>query len=165
MKSLGIAFYLAHAGFPIPADEMTFSVKDGLFTSINVPDNIQLGYSHFYAEVRRVRQAAELVAEGGQVMVIFDELFKGTNVKDAYEGTLCVTEALSAYRQSFFVISTHIIEVAEPLMERANILFKYMPTIMNKEKPSYTFKLAKGVTSDRQGMTIIRNEGILDLLS
>src|SRR5690606_10900191 len=58
MKSLGIAVYLAHMGFPVAADEMEFSVREGLYTSINVADNIALGYSHFYAEVVRVKQAA-----------------------------------------------------------------------------------------------------------
>ncbi len=55
MKSVGIALYLAHMGFPVAADEMIFSVKDGLYTSINVSDNLAQGYSHYYAEVRRVK--------------------------------------------------------------------------------------------------------------
>ncbi len=61
MKSLGIAVYMAHMGFPVAAREMQFSVRDGLYTSINVPDNLQLGYSHFYAEVLRVKHVAESV--------------------------------------------------------------------------------------------------------
>ncbi len=58
MKSVGIVLYLAHMGFPVAVTEMEFSVRDGLYSSINVSDNIGLGYSHFYAEVVRVKQAA-----------------------------------------------------------------------------------------------------------
>src|SRR5690606_36913364 len=32
MKSIGIALYLAHMGFPVAADSMQFSVKEGLLT-------------------------------------------------------------------------------------------------------------------------------------
>ena len=45
-----------------------------------------------------------------RLVVIFDELFKGTNVKDAYDATVSVTEAFSMNRNCTFIISTHIIE-------------------------------------------------------
>ncbi|MBN9383739.1 MAG: DNA mismatch repair protein [Chitinophagaceae bacterium] len=165
MKSVGIALYLAHMGFPIAAAAMEFSVRDGLYSSINVADNISLGYSHFYAEVIRVKQAAEAVSQGKRLLIMFDELFKGTNVKDAYDGTLAVTEAFSGYRDCLFIISTHIIEVGEVLKDHNNINCVFMPTIMEGSRPRYTYTLQEGITADRQGMMIIRNEGILELIS
>lgn len=166
MKSFGIGLYLAHMGFPIAADRMDFSIKDGLYTSINVPDNLGLGYSHFYAEVLRVKTVAEEVAAGKNLVAIFDELFKGTNVKDAYDATLAITEAFSESRDCFYVISTHIIEVGEMLNQRCNnFRFSYLPTVMDGNVPRYTYTLKNGITSDRQGMMIIENEGILDLLN
>jgi DNA mismatch repair protein MutS len=164
MKSVGIGIYLAHMGFPIAAADMEFSVREGLYSSINVADNISLGYSHFYAEVVRVKRAAEATATGKRLLLMFDELFKGTNVKDAYDGTLAVTEAFADYRGCLFIVSTHIIEVGEALKGRSNIQFVYMPTVMEGAVPRYTYKLQEGITEDRQGMMIIRNEGILDLI-
>jgi DNA mismatch repair ATPase MutS len=129
-----------------------------------VADNIGLGYSHFYAEVVRVKQAAEATASGKRLLLMFDELFKGTNVKDAYDGTLAVTEAFSEYTNCLFIVSTHIIEVGDALKGHRNIQFTYMPTVMQGAKPQYTYKLQHGVTEDRQGMMIIRNEKILSLM-
>ncbi len=74
-------------GFPVPASGMEFSVQSGMFTTINLPDNINMGYSHFYAEVMRVKKVAESGGILKNLIVIFDELFRGTNVKDAYEAT------------------------------------------------------------------------------
>lgn len=164
MKSVGIVMYLAHMGFPVSAKEVEFSVREGMYTSINVADNIGLGYSHFYAEVVRVKQAAEAAATGGRLLLMFDELFKGTNVKDAYDGTLAVTKAFADYTECLFVVSTHIIEVGEALQGSSNIRFTYMPTVMEGVRPRYTYKLQEGITEDRQGMMIIKNEGILELL-
>ena len=164
MKSAGIGVYLAHIGFPVAAENMTFSVREGLYCSINVADNINLGYSHFYAEVVRVKQAAEAVAEGKRLLLMFDELFKGTNVKDAYDGTLAVTEGFADYTDCLFIVSTHIIEVATALKRTNNIRFFYMPTVMEGSRPRYTYRMEEGVTEDRQGMMIIRNEGILELI-
>jgi DNA mismatch repair ATPase MutS len=166
MKSFGIAVYLAHMGFPVAARDMEFSVREGLYSSINVPDDLSLGYSHFYAEVLRVKKVAEAVSAGRNLVVIFDELFKGTNVKDAYDATLSVTEALAAYSRCWFVISTHIIEVGETLRQKSdNLQFAYLPTIMEGVTPRYPYILEKGITNDRHGMLIIGNEGILDILS
>jgi DNA mismatch repair protein MutS len=58
MKSIGIAIYLAHMGFPVAAEKMEFSVKDGLYSSINVPDNLDMGYSHFSQRYLRVKTVA-----------------------------------------------------------------------------------------------------------
>ncbi|TDW97466.1 MutS-related protein [Dinghuibacter silviterrae] len=166
MKSFGIAVYLGHIGFPVAAENMVFSVRDGLYSSINVPDNLSLGYSHFYAEVLRVKQVAEEVSAGKDLVVIFDELFKGTNVKDAYDATLAVTEALSAYRNCLFLISTHITEVGETLGQRLdNLRFVYLPTQMDGPIPRYTYRLEPGISADRHGMLIIENEQILNLIT
>jgi DNA mismatch repair ATPase MutS len=164
MKSVGIAMYLAHMGFPVAAANMDFSVREGLYSSINVADNISLGYSHFYAEVVRVKQAAVAASSGKRLLLMFDELFKGTNVKDAYDGTLAVTEAFSEYRECLFIVSTHIIEVGEVLKGHSNVHCVYMPTVMDGVHPRYTYKLEEGITADRQGMMIIQNEGILELI-
>ena len=165
MKSFGIAVYMAHMGFPVAAEEMQFTIQDGMYTSINVPDNIHLGYSHFYAEVLRVKHVAEEVSKNKKLVVIFDELFKGTNVKDAYDATLAVTEALTTRKACSFMISTHIIEVGQALEKRCkNVIFEYLPTVMNGKVPTYTYRLTPGITADKHGMIIINNEQIIDIL-
>ncbi|MCH5687337.1 hypothetical protein LWM68_25595 [Niabella sp. W65] len=63
-----------------------------------------------------------------------------------------------------FVISSHIIEAAGQLSKNSNIDFWYLPTRMNGNVPEYPYTLQPGVTDDRHGMIIIRNEGILDIL-
>lgn len=166
MKSFGIAVYLAHMGFPVSVESMTFSVQDGLYTSINVPDSLDMGYSHFYAEVLRVKQVAEEVSRGKNLVIIFDELFKGTNVKDAYDATVAVTEAFIENRNVMFIVSTHITEAGETLGEHCdNMKLLYFGTIMEKGLPKYTYRLQEGISADKHGMMIIANEGILQLFS
>jgi DNA mismatch repair ATPase MutS len=99
------------------------------------------------------------------LFIIFDELFRGTNVKDAYEATIAITEAFAEKRNCMFVVSTHIIEAGDVLKERcSNINFCYLPTRMNKNTPIYTYTLEQGITADRHGMIIINNEGILEII-
>ncbi|MEC5145639.1 DNA mismatch repair protein [Chitinophaga sp. 212800010-3] len=164
LRSLSTALYIAHMGFPVAARAMEFAVLDGIYTTINLPDNLGIGASHFYAEVLRVKKIAAELNSGKALLVIFDELFRGTNVKDAHEATVAVTAAFAKKHNSMFVISSHIVEAGEDLEQHAGIGFLYLPTRMNGHTPEYTYTLEEGITDDRHGMLIIRNEGILDIL-
>ena len=165
MKSVSIALYLAHMGFPVAAAKMEFAAFDGIYTTINLPDNLGMGASHFYAEVLRVKKMAHELSESKRLFILFDELFRGTNVKDAYEATIAITAGFATKKNSMFIISTHIIEAANVLKEKcSNVSFRYLPTRMNGNTPVYTYQLEQGVTADRHGMVIINNENILDIL-
>ena len=165
MKTLGITIFLAHLGFPVPVQKMSFSVQQGLFTTINLADNLNMGYSHFYAEVLRLKKVAEQAGKTQRLVIIFDELFRGTNVKDAFDATVAVTEAFAEKRDCTFILSTHIIEAGEVLREKCNnINFVYFPTLMKGHMPEYTYRLTQGITNDRHGMMIISNENIIGIL-
>ncbi|NQX39033.1 MutS domain III [Pedobacter steynii] len=165
MKSLSIAMFLAHMGFPVAAASLEFSVLDGIYTTINLPDNLSMGASHFYAEVLRVKKIAQELSQDKHLFIVFDELFRGTNVKDAYEATIAITKGFARKKNSTFVISTHIIEAGDVLRTACpNVRFVYLPTRMNGNLPVYTYTLENGITDDRHGMIIINNEGILDIL-
>jgi len=164
LRAVSTALYIAHIGFPVAAKRMEFSVMDGIYTTVNLPDNLGIGASHFYAEVLRVKKIAMQLGEGKSLFVVFDELFRGTNVKDAHEGTVEVTRAFAKMKTSRFIISSHIVEAADQLSAESNICFYYLPTTMSDTTPVYTYALKGGVTDDRHGMIIIRNEGILETL-
>ncbi|MFT3992826.1 MAG: hypothetical protein QM660_00860 [Dysgonomonas sp.] len=162
LKALGVATYLAHAGFPVPAKRMKVSALSGICTTINIADNLSSGYSHFYAEVMRIKDVANKLTTNRNMLVIFDELFRGTNVKDAYDGTLAIVSAFSHVKSSFFVISTHIVEVAKELEINDKIQFCYFEVDKESGYPTYTYKLRDGVSDVRLGMYIINNEKLVE---
>jgi DNA mismatch repair ATPase MutS len=151
-------------GFPLPAKKMITSVFDGLFTTINLSDNLNLGYSHFYSEVRRVKEVVTKLNSYQNLVVIFDELFRGTNVKDAYDGSLSIISHLARVKGSLFFISSHILEVAENLNHLDSIIFNCFESELIESKPVYDFKLRGGVSKERIGMLIIEKEHIIEML-
>lgn len=165
LKALGVAVYLTHVGFPVPATKMKLSTLSGLCTTINISDNLSSGYSHFYAEVMRIKNVAQNLKSNKKMLVLFDELFRGTNVKDAYDGTLAIVSAFSHIQSSFFVISTHIVEVAEELQDNKNIQFAYFEVENEDGHPAYTYKLQEGVSDVRLGMYIINKERIIESIN
>ena len=165
LKAFGVAIYLAHLGFPVAAVSMRTGVFNGLFSTINITDNLNKGYSHFYAEVLRVKHVAEEINRTGNLVVIFDELFRGTNVKDAYDASLAIISAFAKVPGSLFLISTHIMEVADQLSSIDNIRFGYFYTTIEDKTPIYSYQLREGVTAERLGMLIIENERIVEIIN
>lgn len=164
LKAVGVSVYLSQLGFPVPATYMETSVFKGLITTINIADDIHKGHSHFYNEVLRVKHVAEKINESSKIFVIFDELFRGTNVKDAYDASLAIIAAFSKVRKCFFIVSTHIVEVANDLSKINNVDFRYMETLFDKDNPVYSYKLKEGITEERLGMWIVKNEKIVEII-
>jgi DNA mismatch repair protein MutS len=165
LKSLGVSVYLAHLGFPVPARFMKTTVYNGLVTTINLADHMDRGYSHFYSEVNRIKEVAQMINSRKRMFVIFDELFRGTNVKDAYDASLLIIDAFAQIKQCSFCISTHITEVAEKLLFHDRVLFKLFDVNIVNSVPFYTYKLQDGVSHERLGMLIVKNEKIIELLA
>jgi DNA mismatch repair ATPase MutS len=165
LKSLGISVYLAHAGFPVPARYMKISLLSGISTTINIPDDLNLGYSHFYSELIRIRKVAESIKKNHDMLIIFDELFRGTNVKDAHEGSLAIISAFAGIKTCFFAVSTHLMEIAEELRDKKSILFNYFEVENKNGMPEYKYKLKNGITDLRLGMHLIRQERIIETIN
>lgn len=164
LKSLSLCAYLAHTGFPVPAKELRTSIFNGLLTTINLPDNLNKGYSHYYNEILRVKYVAEQIGQTGNLFVIFDEIFRGTNVKDAFDASLAVISAFARLHNSIFAISTHIIEIAADLEKFPSIFFKYVEAKVTDGIPAYTFLLKEGVTDERIGLYLLHKERVIETI-
>ena len=165
LKSMGLAVYLSHVGFPVPARFWETSLFNGLITTVNLADNISQGHSHFYTEVRRVREVVMAIRKKRRMVVIFDELFRGTNVRDASDASLKVIDGLAGIPGSLILVSTHIVEIAAGLQLNPNVFFACFESTMEGGVPWYSYKLKSGISDERMGMIILKNEGILEMLA
>jgi len=165
LKAAGTAVYMAHLGMGIPVKCAKISYFDRLFTSLNVTDSISTGYSFFYSEVLRVKQLAESLKNGEKTFSLFDELFRGTNVKDAYDASLMIISGLVKWNDSVFILSSHLWELLEKIKVYPNIKeFCFESEIVNGT-PVFSYHLKPGISDMRLGITIIKNEKILELLN
>jgi DNA mismatch repair protein MutS len=164
LKSCGIAVFLAHLGMGVPATSMRITPFQCLFSSLNTTDNLSLGYSYFFSEVLRIKKAAENLRQYEKSFMIFDELFKGTNVKDAYDGSILVIDGLMKWKSSLFILSSHLLELENAIRAYPNTFFQHFDSDVINGKPVFNFGLHDGVSNERLGLLILKNEKIDDLL-
>ncbi len=165
LKSVGLCIYLAHLGFPVPAKKMRLSLYKGLITAINLSDNLNLGYSHYYGEVQRIKYVALQIEKLKQVVVIIDEMFRGTNVEEAKYGTTMISSAFTKIKESKFFVSSHIVEVADELkVGSKGVQYHHLGIRDDSDLESYTYQLREGVSNQKLGRKILEQEGVIEIL-
>ncbi len=164
IKAVGAAVFLAHIGMGVPARSMNLSVFDGLLSNINVVDNVFKGESFFYNEVQRIKNTIIKINDGKKWLILVDELFKGTNIKDALKCSTVVIEGLIKIKSTLFILSTHLYEIGEDLKKYTNIDFKYFETDVSDGQLVFNYNLKDGISNDRIGYLILQREGVVDML-
>ena len=164
LKSAGIAVFMAQLGMGVPAASFRWTPFGCLFAGIDTTDNVRLGHSYFFREVRRVREIAQVLAGGTTAFALFDELFKGTNLKDAADACLAVLSGFSGCAGSAFVVASHLSELAGHIATLDGVVFARFGAEVREGEPVFRYLLEPGVSDQRLGMLILRRERVLELL-
>lgn len=158
LKAITLAVWLAHCGLPVPARRMTCPVFDGLYTSINLPDSLRDGRSHFMAEVLRIKEVLQKAKSGKRCLIILDEMFRGTNAQDALEASIAVNELLRKYPHCLFLISTHILEYAKHFRKDKACCFYYMDSRIENDRFICPHRLLEGISETQVGYWLVERE-------
>lgn len=160
IRACALAVYLAHVGYGVPAQAMRLSFFDRIGASIATTDNVRQGYSYFASEVKRVGEIAAWLLNGERTLIILDEPFKGTNVKDAADATRLALESFAACSTSLFLVASHLVEVAQDLANAPHVRCAYFGAEFHDGAPAYDFVLREGVSSQRLGLWVIETMGL-----
>lgn len=158
LKALVSTIWLAQCGLPVPADAMTTPIYDAIYTSINLPDSLRDGRSHFMAEVLRIKEVLMQARSGERCLIVLDEMFRGTNAQDAYEASVAVNQLLLEYPNCHFLISTHILEYAKYFEHHPACQFYYMESEIKDDCFICSYQLKEGISESKVGYWIVRKE-------
>ncbi|SMF45632.1 Mismatch repair ATPase (MutS family) [Alteromonadaceae bacterium Bs31] len=165
IRAFAVALYFAQLGMGVPAKEFRFTPIEQLYSSISLSDNLHSGVSYFRAEAMRVKEIAKAIVEGYNVVAIMDEPFKGTNVKDTLEASLAILDRFSNRENCLFIFSSHQIELRDRLNKfGCPVDCQYFSAIENEERLRFDYLLRPGVSQQRIGMRVLKEEGVFKLL-
>ena len=104
LRMIGINLILMQAGSYVCASSFS-ACYFKLFTSMRVMDNVDKGISTFYGELLRIKDMVEYNGKGN-MLVLIDEIFKGTNYEDRMYGAREVVRKLNN-KSTIAFITTH----------------------------------------------------------
>lgn len=111
LRTIGVNLVLAMAGAPVCA--VSFSACPlSIYTSMRVHDDVSEGISTFYAEILRIKQMMDASRQAQPMLVLIDEIFKGTNSADRI---LCAKQAIRSLHAPHVItmVSTHDFELCD----------------------------------------------------
>lgn len=164
LRAVAVCVHLAHCGLPVPARAFRFTPLDALFVTLSPEDHLRSGLSFFKAEVLRARDVLQRVVAGSRTLAIFDEVFQGTNVRDAREASDTLIRGCARARRSGFVFASHLSELGEDLADEDSISFSCFQGTVGSNEINFDYRLRMGVSDQRLGLHILRQEGLDQLL-
>lgn len=160
LRTLGIAAMMAKAGAPVCAKQMRFTPMR-VFTSMRVKDDVKSGISTFYAELLRIRQMMEAAKTKEPMIVLIDEIFKGTNSADRL---LCAETAIAKLHLPHVItlVSTHDFELCnlqdDPMIQAMNTHFS---EYYQNDEIHFDYLLRDGRCTSTNAKELMRLAGIV----
>jgi hypothetical protein len=159
LRTVGVNVVMALAGAPVRAESVRLSPLT-IGASIHVVDSLQEGTSHFYAEIKRIRQVMDLTEGPLPVLFLLDEVLHGTNSHDRRIGAEAVLRGLLERRAIGF-ITTHdlaLAKLAEDLSPQVeNVHFQDQ---LEDGQMHFDYRLWPGVVTRSNALELMRAIGL-----
>ncbi len=162
LKSISLCVWLANIGLSIPAVNATIPLYNYIGIHLNSNDNVELGYSTFYNEIKQVKAlVASLSKANLHSFCLFDEMYASTNIEDA---AILLKKTMLKFQQQSNVtaiISTHMNfegVLSKDFFERTS--FIYLDVLIKDNKPLFTYNIKQGISSVKLGLNTFEREGL-----
>ena len=109
MRTLAMNAVLAYAGGSVAAEVFAISPMR-IFTSMRVRDDVGAGISTFYGEILRIKEMVTYAENRRPMLVLVDEIFKGTNSADRIIGAEAAIRKLT-HPWMMTLVTTHDFEL------------------------------------------------------
>jgi hypothetical protein len=158
LRVVGINAVLAMIGAPVRATRLRLS-RVAVAASMRVSDSLQKGISHFYAEIKRLRQVVDL-SSTAPALFLLDEVLQGTNSHDRRVGTEGVLRTL-VRNGAIGLITTH--DLALTSLEQVfpeHVQNVHFQERLEDDRLSFDYCLRPGVVTTSNGIELMKSIGL-----
>lgn len=126
---------------------------------LNIPDTSGRD-SLFQAESRRCKEILDKIRDAPEEehhFCIFDELYSGTNPKEAAKSAHSLLKYLSKKTNVRFILTTHYVNVCRKF-KKSNVIKNYKMIVEKDDAGEfvYTYKMGKGISTLEGGIAILK---------
>ena len=158
LRTIGINLILMNAGTFV--NGLSFqSTYLKIFTSMRITDDLNKGISTFYAELLNIKKAIDYAKENKPMIVLIDEIFKGTNSNDRIKGAISLIERLNNDKIILF-ISTHDFELCN--IETLKLKNYHFTEHYFNNQIHFDYKLREGKCKTTNAQYLMKLVGIIE---
>ncbi len=155
IRSIAVNLILASMGAPVCAKSLQFQPVH-IFSSMRTSDKLMESSSYFHAELQRLKFLKEKASKGEKILILLDEILKGTNSQDKLKGSRLVLLKFIEYNMAG-ILATHDTALGELQQEYKNNFENYYFDFSLDESGEmiFDYKLKKGVSKNMNASILI----------
>ncbi|MGU8435792.1 MutS-related protein [Clostridium perfringens] len=158
LRTVGFNCILAYLGLPVKGEIFEAPILK-VYTCMRTGDNLEESISSFYAEILRIKIIVEGVKRGEKILLLLDEIFKGTNSLDRHEGAeILINQLLEG--NTLGLVSTHDFELCDMEKKDSTIQNYNFREYYEDNKLKFDYILRKGVSQTRNARYLMKMAGI-----
>jgi DNA mismatch repair ATPase MutS len=159
LRTLGSTVLIAMAGGPVFATSCTLC-PCFILSSMRISDNLQEETSTFYAELKKIKIILESVTAGRHVLVLIDEMLRGTNTLDREKGSRAFIRQLIRYG-AVAVIASHDTGLAGIREDFPGVIDNYyFDSVVTGEELHFDYRIKPGVCTQTNASHLMKKMGI-----
>lgn len=161
MRTIALNAVLAYAGGTVCAKAFRITPMR-IFTSMRVRDDVSEGISSFYGEILRIKGMVQFAEKEVPMLVLVDEIFKGTNSADRIIGAQAAIRKLT-HPWMMTVVTTHDFELCA-LADSDDIHGKnyHFEEHYEGDTIAFDYKIRPGRCMTTNAKHLMRIAGLLD---
>jgi len=161
LRSLGINMALSYAGCPVCAKEFVTGPYI-LYSSMRTTDSLKDEESYFFAEIKRLKKIVDLMKGGTKMLILLDEVLKGTNTTDKQKGSRGLIEKSIGHDVLCF-IATHDLSLGKMEEEKKGLVINYcFESYIHDLQLSFDYKIRPGLAKNMNASFLMKQMGIMD---
>ncbi|MDD2962174.1 MAG: hypothetical protein PHR45_08885 [Muribaculaceae bacterium] len=160
LRTIAVNFVLASIGSPVAAKDMIFSPVE-LLTGLRTTDSLHENESYFFAELKRLKYIIDRATAGKQMLVILDEILKGTNSVDKQKGSLGLVEKLTCLNVGG-IIATHDLMLGSLADKFPNKITNYrFESNLSDNSLIFPYKIMPGIAKNMNAYFLMQKMNII----
>lgn len=160
LRAIGVNYILALNGAPVCASQWKCS-SASLRTGMRTTDSLKDHESYFYAELNRLHSIIEELRAGKPVIILLDEILKGTNSNDKLAGSRELIKQFIG-KNALVLIATHDILLGDMETQHPNnIANTCFEGRIENDQLIFDYKLNRGLAQRANATFLMKKMGII----
>ncbi len=161
LRSVGVNMVLAYAGCPVCATRFRTGFAR-LRSSMRTADSLKDEESYFMAEIRKLHHIVSDMDQGKSLLILLDEVLKGTNTTDKKRGSVGLIRRMIRHRVCC-LIATHDLSLGELEKEYpGQVVSHCFESFMEGMELRFDYQIRPGIATHMNASFLMKKMGILD---
>jgi hypothetical protein len=160
LRSVGVNVVLSYAGCPVCADEFITGPYQ-LFSSMRTADSLKDEESYFLAEIKRLKRIVDQMEAGTPLLILLDEVLKGTNTTDKQKGSRGLIEK-SMDHDIICFIATHDLALGDMQEQYPGVVVNYcFESYIKDLELQFDYTIQAGIAKNMNASFLMKKMGIM----